>query len=808
MTNSLWQAILADHLFQNREEINRENRLALRLLAVIGLPLSILNTAVQMQLASSDNVLFFLLSTSWVFLYFLMLLLVERWVIPKEFSHTTALLYVAEAPVLVTSIMLGSFWDPVNQAISFFIFLMAMPVFVLDRPIRVTLITLAWTLLFLMASHAVKTPEIFQRDLLHAAEFFLAAIAIANVVIRIRLISLERLEQATHHLEHDELTDLRNRRSLERHANEYVGKNLAVLVIELDELSAYNDFYGHEFGNQLLIAFAGVASKAFGHEHCFRYGGNEILCMSEGKTEQEILDIVEQSRTELEAWQTGEHKLSPTYACGLVMGAVDAEEDLRRMIQMADINAHKAGKNGRGQLCSSVYSEAGFLASTIESTIETHVRAYETNQLTGLPSMSFFIIRAEEVLNAVVDMARNPMIGFFNLPHIKSYNSEFGYAQGDELIRHTAQLLRQAFPDRLLCCITGSQFGIMCYQDEVQPGIEMVRSNLLAYKKGFPVECKAGFASYVEGESTISLLDKARIAEKSIRASTGSCVRFYDEQLDAEIKNRNYIVTHLDEAIERGHLEVYYQPIMRTGNGKICNEEALSRWNDPIRGLLPPPSFIPALEESRQIYKLSLHVVQRVLEDFKRKQELGVPLVPVSVNLSRYDFEQCDMVTAISRLVDASGFSRDMIRIEITESAFMKNQELLKREVNRFRESGFEVWMDDFGSEYSTLNLLQDLDFDLIKIDMQFMRNSENSDKNLIIVSNIVNMAKQMNIATLVEGVETDEHRSFLEAVACDKLQGFLYSKPLPLDEITSRFTGNGRLAYEQAPQRNADNDE
>ena len=797
MAVTLWQGLLAKDLFLNNEEVNRENRLAIRLLAVIGMPLSLVNMIVQLVLAADADLLFFAARQGWVFFYFVALFVVERWVIPKDFAHATALLYIVEAPIMVTSILLGSSWDPGHQAMTFFIFIMAMPVFVLDRPIRVTLISVGWTALFLVMCYMMKPPDIFERDLFHAVEFFLASIAVANVVIRIRMISIERLVQARHHLEHDELTDLRNRRSLETHAKEYLDRPITVVIAELDELSAYNDFYGHEFGNQLLIKFAQVLSGAFGPSRCYRYGGNEVLCIADGDSEQDCAALVEQCRAKLADYQEGDRKIAPTCACGLVTGTARTDSELRQMVQMADIYAHKAEKGGRGKSISGRYDEASFHVAIIESSTETHAQAFETNQLTDLPSMSYLITRGTEVLSNTADSSLNPMVGYVNVANIKGFNSEFGYAQGDELIRHVAKTLRRAFPDRLVCSISGSQFGVLCYEDEVVPGIDALTAGLKDYRSGFPVVCKAGFAACEEGESIISLIDRARVAEKSILGDEKAVYRFYDEQLDADIKMREYLIAHVDDAIARGHLEVYYQPIIRTTTGEICNEEALSRWNDPGRGMLSPLVFIPPLEESRQVYKLSLHVVRQVLADFKRKQELGMTLVPVSVNLSRYDFEQCDMVQAISDLVDESGFSRDMIRIEITESAFMKNQEFLKREVDRFRRNGFQVWMDDFGSEYSTLNILQDLDFDLIKIDMEFMRSSCESGKNLIIVSSIIDMAKQMNIATLVEGVENEEHRSILKSMDCDKLQGYLFSKPLPLDEVIDLGLHTGKLTYE-----------
>lgn len=620
MTRPVWQILKADELARCRDEVNQENRLAIRLLGMVGLPLAVANMVVQMTLSSDTEVLPFFLRTSWVLLYFLALLAVERWAIPEDYPHATALLYAVEAPVLICSILLGSVWDPDHLAFTFFIFLMATPMFVLDRPWRVMLVTTGWTALFVIACLAVKPPDIFERDFLHAFEFWLAAIAVANVVIRVRIVALERLEL---------------------------------------------------------------------------------------------------------------------------------------------------------------------------------VHAYETNALTGLPSMLSFISRANDAMQTVVNKSREPVIGFIALPGIKAYNNEFGYTKGDDLIRRTAELLQEAFPDRLLCSITGSQFGIMVYKSEIDDGLQFVSSRLAEYGDEHYVICRAGFAEYADGETAISLLDKAQIAEKGIRPDSRELYRFYDEQLDADMKLREHIITHLDEAIERGYLEVYYQPIVRTSTREICDEEALSRWNDPERGLLPPCSFIPPLEESRQVYKLSLHVVRQVLADFERKREAGVAIAPVSVNLSRHDFEQCDMVRAISELVDESDFSRDMLRIEITESAFTENQELLKREIARFRTAGFQVWLDDFGSEYSTLNLLQDLDFDLIKIDMEFMRHSEDSVKNLIIVSSIIDMAKKMGVATLVEGVETEDHMGILRAMGCDKMQGFYFSKPRPLQEVIDRVTEGAARPFE-----------
>ena len=160
-------------------------------------------------------------------------------------------------------------------------------------------------------------------------------------------------------------------------------------------------------------------------------------------------------------------------------------------------------------------------------------------------------------------------------------------------------------------------------------------------------------------------------------------------------------------------IKVYYQPIIRTANGRVCDEEALSRWHDPVKGILMPDDFIPVLENSNLIYKLDLYVVEQVLKKLKTQIERRLFVVPTSINLSRTDFDLCDIVEEIRRRVDESGIGRDKITIELTESTVSRDFEFMKKQIERLQELGFKVWMDDFGRGYSSMDLLQDIHFDL-----------------------------------------------------------------------------------------------
>ena len=241
---------------------------------------------------------------------------------------------------------------------------------------------------------------------------------------------------------------------------------------------------------------------------------------------------------------------------------------------------------------------------------------------------------------------------------------------------------------------------------------------------------------------------------------------------------RPYIVAHVDEAVEGGWVVPYYQPVVRTLTGKLCGSEALARWEDPTYGLLMPDKFIPALEDAGLIYKLDCSIVQQVCRQYRESIDAGIPVVPISFNLSRLDFDLCDIFSVIERAVHEYEVPRGMLNIEITETVFGTDPSFMAGMVGKFHDVGYQVWMDDFGSGYSTLNALKDFDFDELKIDMEFLNRF--GDKSKTILASVVDMAKKLGIQTLAEGVETEEHRKYLRRIGCEKMQGYLFGKPMP----------------------------
>ena len=262
-------------------------------------------------------------------------------------------------------------------------------------------------------------------------------------------------------------------------------------------------------------------------------------------------------------------------------------------------------------------------------------------------------------------------------------------------------------------------------------------------------------------------------------------------------ENRQYIIDNLDKALEEKWITVYYQPIVRAVSGRVCDEEALARWIDPVKGFLSPAEFIPVLEEAKLIYKVDLYILEQVLAKIKYMASSGFYPVSHSLNLSRSDFDVCDIVEEICSRIDKAGVARNKINIEITESILSNDFDFMLEQIERFKKLGFSVWMDDFGSGYSSLDVLQRIPFDVIKFDMAFMRNMDKGKNGKIIITELMRMASALGVDTVCEGVETLEKVQFLQEIGCSKLQGFYYSKPVSLEEILEKSKNGLQIGYE-----------
>ena len=435
---------------------------------------------------------------------------------------------------------------------------------------------------------------------------------------------------------------------------------------------------------------------------------------------------------------------------------------------------------------------------TLEAKLQENIlKGNYYDLLTGLPGMSHFFELAQAGRAAMASKGGCAFL-YLNLSGMKFYNQHHGFTEGDRVLREFAQLLTGAFGGDHV-----SRFG----QDHFvaftgQAGLEDTLRGLFSdWAKLNLRDCPAIRAGiYLDDMDNVDIAtacDMAKIACDAIRHTYVSTMKYYDTAMLADAERQQYITSHLDRALAEEWVQVYYQPIVRATNGRVCDEEALDRWIDPERGFLSPADFIPILEDARLIYKLDLYMLDQILKKIVRQREAGLHVVPQSINLSRADFDACDIVEEIVRRVDGAGLSHSLITIEITESIVGSDFDFIKAQAGRFRELGFPVWMDDFGSGYSSLDVLQSMPVDLIKFDMRFMQQFDNGEKSRVILAELMKMAIGLGIDTVCEGVEREDQVEFLREIGCSKLQGYYYAKPMPMEQILKRYETGQQIGFE-----------
>ena len=421
-----------------------------------------------------------------------------------------------------------------------------------------------------------------------------------------------------------------------------------------------------------------------------------------------------------------------------------------------------------------------------------------TDDVTGLSNLSHFM---EETSFLVRGSGEGTLAFIYmDIENFKEYNQSYGFQAGNEFLRQIAELLKESFPDAVLARLHEDHFVVVVMNEQIVERIERVEERVKGYAKAAQVVMKAGIYVPDSGITDVALiLDRAKLACESIKRLYDKYWCYFDESLEEQQKLRQYIASHFQTALERGEIQVYYQPEIRVMTREICGFEALARWLDPDYGMISPGVFVEVLEQAHLSDKLDLYIIRQVcldLQTIRARESEGCKPTRVSVNLSRVDFLLQDMFGAIEEICRETGTRREQLHIEVTESAI--GDELMQEELNKFRQAGYELWMDDFGSGYSSLNTLVQYEFDVLKIDMQFMRDFDKQPKTRTLLKGIVNLAKDLGLHTLTEGVETEEQFEFLRSIGCEIVQGYLFGRPLPLEEtIRQHMNSQSGLGFE-----------
>ena len=429
------------------------------------------------------------------------------------------------------------------------------------------------------------------------------------------------------------------------------------------------------------------------------------------------------------------------------------------------------------------------LTSTNRHLADTAVK----DELTGAANMSFFRKRAREILKDPETHYLRMVFVYLDIENFRPLNEKYGFEAGNSFLKKFAGKVIDEFYDGLVGRQGDDHLVVLCDKMNLEQRIMTLRSYI--YDCGFDTQTglkAGGYAVRSRDVDPTIACDRARYACSSIKKHYDQDYCEYDDELDRRFMMRQYIVNNVDAAIDRGDIKVYYQPVCWAKNRKLCGYEALSKWEDPNYGFLPTSLFIPVLEEYHQVHKIDMVVVDTVCRDIRWLLDNNRPAVPVSLNFSRLDFELTDVVGLLESCIRKYNISPEMIHVEVTESALSDNLESLHKDLDALKAMGFPLWLDDFGSGYSSLNVLKDFSFDVMKIDMVFLSSFKDKDKTQktkAVLKNIVSMANDLGMHTLTEGVETVEEAEYLKSIGCERLQGYLFGKPMPLKEALVKIT-------------------
>ena len=410
------------------------------------------------------------------------------------------------------------------------------------------------------------------------------------------------------------------------------------------------------------------------------------------------------------------------------------------------------------------------------------------DNLTDLNNFDYFVDQAKIKINNS-DNYQDYVYVFIDIHNFKAYNDKRGFEEGNNFLRTIGNYISEVFKTDLYARQADDHFVVLTKHENLNEKLKALNEKLRNSDKEILVSlCSGGYSVITKTEDPRRCIERARYAARLIKKNFDEIYNEYDKKMDEAYHKVLYIINNIDTAVSEGWVKPFYQPVVWSDDNKLCGCEALARWFDPTYGQLFPGEFISVLEEYRLIHKLDKSIFEQVCRDLRSSLDENLPVVPVSINFSRLDFELMDAVAELEAVVEKYNIPRHLIHIEITESALVDSFDEIKEAMNIFKDKGYSIWLDDFGSGYSSLNVLKYYNFDVIKIDMNFLSNFDTNQKTKTIINSIIQMASNLNMLTLTEGVETEAEAQFLKEVGCGRLQGYLFGKPISKEELFSRI--------------------
>lgn len=427
-----------------------------------------------------------------------------------------------------------------------------------------------------------------------------------------------------------------------------------------------------------------------------------------------------------------------------------------------------------------------------ETEKQLEYRAYY-DSLTGLPNRLLF---RDRLVHSLAHARRNRVgvaVMYLDVDHFKLVNDALGHSFGDRLLADIAQRLQASLrASDTISRIGGDEFSILLPEVAGADAVAGVARKILdSLARPFHIEnhdffvtASLGISCFPsDGDDAETLLKCADAAMYRAKELGRNQAQLFTASMNERYVRRLALEQHLHHAIERDQLELYYQPVFDRSRRRYVSVEALLRWRDPVRGIVPPSEFIGLAEETGMIIPIGAWALRTACTQLREWQHQGLGL-HMAVNISAVQLQQRDFASVVRAALDESGIRPDLLQLEITESAAMQNFELSLETMRELRAMGVAIAVDDFGTGQSSLIYLKHFPIDTVKIDKEFLREVTDDDTAAAIVSYVINLAHTLQLKVVAEGVETEEQYTFLRHYACDMMQGYLFSKPLPVNEV------------------------
>lgn len=574
------------------------------------------------------------------------------------------------------------------------------------------------------------------------------------------------------------MTGLINKTSALKIISDVMAKNCdlthALIFFDMDNFKKANDTLGHSMGDRIIKYIADTLKEVFDKNTILsRFGGDEFVaflpCISSKSNVVKKVRSFNEIIKECAMLKNTDVKISMSIGIAFSKDKITSKE----LLDMADKATYSAKEKGKATYC--IYGDEKLSVT-------------DASVVVGMADRNEFLRIVDEKI--AKEKIYNSCLVAIDIEHFKLFNRLCGRNKGDLFLTNLSDYILEF--ERKYDAVAGyfgaDNFALFMpnnptYIQELEEGCKKVAlgiSSSVGFLPGFGI-----YKMQDESVSAMAMYDFATIALGFVRGNYITRSIVYKPSMTDNIEKELDLLTEIERALEKEEIVLYLQPKVNLHTKKIVGAEVLSRWIHPQKGIIPPLDYIPILEKNGFISNFDKHVWEKTCKALRELKDSGIKMVPVSVNVSRVDMLSMDVAQYLKDLTDKYNIDTNAIRVEITESAYGSNVEAIQKTILKLKEYGFCIFMDDFGSGYSSLNNLKSLYLDGLKIDMKFLEiDRMEEEKGLRILESVVKMAHSINLPVIVEGIETKKQEEYLHSLNCLFGQGFYYYRPIPLNDF------------------------